>query len=597
MNDAKGPLVFPRKWSLRPVDAESARRLSQELNAPPLVGRLLAQRGIETPSQARKFLDAPLAELRDPFLMKGMEEAVAHLLEQIRSRRRIGVYGDYDVDGVSATALMCRFLSHLGVKAPYYIPGRLEEGYGLHREGLGRLKRAGCDTVVTVDCGISARAAAREAGEMGLRLIITDHHRPPDEAPRALAVLNPHQRGCGYPFKGLCGVGIAFKLVSAVRRRLRESGFEAPLPNLKQHLDLVALGTVADVAPLRDENHIFVRHGLEVLSPPHMDEGGFEGLDRRKAGVRALYAAANLKARALDARHVSFALAPRLNAAGRVGEASFGVELLTCDDESEARSHAEVLEEWNRQRQNLQREALEEATAMLESSGADASDEAIVLSSERWHPGVVGIVASKLVEAYRQPSVLIHVKDGVGKGSVRSALGVHVYDALERCADLLIQFGGHKGAAGLRVEERKIADFRARFQEVAREMRAPGADERQLVLDAAVDLSEVDVPLLERLEDMAPFGEENPSPLFCSSRVEVVGSPGVVGREGEHLKLRLRQFRDDEREAIGFGMGALLKEPDRLRGKLDVAFSPSLNRWRGSARTQLELCAVRPAEG
>ncbi len=560
------------------------------------MGKLLAQRGIKNPGEARKFLDAPLAGLHDPFLMKGMEEAVSHIVERVRNRRPIGVYGDYDVDGISATALMCRFFSQVGVRVPYYIPNRLNEGYGLHRKGLEKLKEAGCDTVVTVDCGISAHAAARDAEQMGVRLIITDHHRPPDELPPARAILNPRQMGCEYPFRGLSGVGVAFKLITALRRRLHEGGFGAPLPNLKQHLDLVALGTVADVVPLRDENHIFVRHGLEILSPPEVAEGGFETLDRRKAGIRALQAAANLKAQMLNVGHVSFTLAPRLNAAGRVGEASFGVELLTADDEGQARSRAEVLEEWNRQRQNLQQQAWEEAVAIMKSSGAEARDEAIVLASDKWHPGVVGIVAAKLVEEYHQPSVLIHLKDGVGKGSVRSAMGLHVYEALERCTDLLIQFGGHKGAAGLKVAEEKIDAFRERFQEVIREMKKSGADERDLVLDARVDFSEMDVPLLEQLEGMAPFGEENPRPVFCASRVEVAGSPGVVGREGEHLKLNLRQFRD-EREAIGFGMGALLKEPERLKGKLDVAFSPGLNRWRGATRVQLELRAIRPAGG
>lgn len=596
MSDSTGPLAFPRKWTLRPVDQESAEKLSRELNLPPLMGKLLAQRGIQSPGEARKFLDAPLAGLHDPFLMKGMEEAATHLLGPIRNRRPIGVYGDYDVDGISATALMCRFLSQVGAKVPYYIPSRLDEGYGLHRKGLEKLKEAGCDTVVTVDCGISAHAAAREAEQMGLRLIITDHHRPPDELPPSVAVLNPRQTGCEYPFRGLSGVGVAFKLITALRRRLHEGGFAEPLPNLKQHLDLVALGTVADVVPLRDENHIFVRHGLEILSPPEVAEGGFETLDRRKTGIRALQAAANLKAQVLNVGHVSFTLAPRLNAAGRVGEASFGVELLTADDEGQARSRAEVLEEWNRQRQILQQQAWEEAVGMMESSGADALDEAIVLASDKWHPGVVGIVASKLVEEYHQPSVLIHVKDGVGKGSVRSAMGLHVYEALERCSDLLIQFGGHKGAAGVKMAEEKIDAFRERFREVIRGMKKSGPDERELMLDARVDFSEVDVPLLEQFEGMAPFGEENPRPVFYASSVEVAGSPGSVGRGGEHLKLNLRQFRE-VREAIGFGMGELLKEPERLKGKLDVAFSPGLNRWRGNTRMQLDLRAIRPAGG
>jgi len=586
-----GVPAFPRRWSVLPADDARARGLAGDLEIPFLLGRLLVQRGITGAGEARDFLEAPLTGLHDPFEMKGMAEAAAHLAGEAAAGRPVGVYGDFDVDGVSSTALLLHFFSALGVPVHFHIPHRMREGYGLHPPGLERLAAAGCRTVVTVDCGIASHEAARRAKEMGLPLIITDHHRPPERLPEALAVLNPRQPGCGYPFRGLSGVGIAFKLATAVRRRLHEGGFAGELPNLRQHLDLVALGTVADVVPLLGENHILVRRGLEALSPP----AGGAGPDRRKEGVRALQAAADLKAEAVNAGHVGFVLAPRLNAAGRVGEADLAVALLTERDPGRARAAAEVLEEWNRQRQELQEEAWAEAEAMLAAEAA-AGARAIVLASERWHPGVIGIVASKLVEQHGRPAALIRLDGERGKGSVRGVEGFHVFEALGACADLLLQFGGHRGAAGLSILRGRVDAFRERFGEVARERLGEEVPERELRLDAVVDFEELRLPLLKRLEDLAPFGAGNPRPVFAASGVEVAGAPSYVGRDGGHLKLRLRQ-RAEVCEAIGFGLGGIRADPSLLQGKLDVAFCAGVNRWRGQESVQLELRAVRPAGG
>ncbi|MEE9276186.1 MAG: single-stranded-DNA-specific exonuclease RecJ, partial [bacterium] len=530
--EAAGRPAFPLRWSVREVEEDLARRLARDIGAPPLLGRLLLLRGVREAAEARAFLAASLDSLHDPFLMKGMEEAAGHLARQVLEGRPIGVYGDYDVDGISATALLQRFFSSLGLRSPYYIPHRLREGYGLHSEGLRRLREEGCETVVTVDCGITGAEAAEEARRMGIALIVTDHHRPPERLPDALAVLNPHQPGCGYPFADLSGVGVAFKLAAAVRRRLHDAGFSGELPNLRQHLDLVALGTVADVVPLLGENHVMVRTGLELLSPPKGDGRGPPPADPRKAGVRALIAAADLKADALTAGHVGFTLGPRLNAAGRVGDPRTGVELLTSLDAVWARACAEKLEEWNRQRRDLQEEALEEAAAQLAEGPPPAERGAIVLASDRWHPGVIGIVASRLVEEHLRPVILVHFDGEEGKGSGRGAPGFHLYDALARCADLLVQFGGHKAAAGLTVRRDQFEAFCARFEEEAR-ARARGAEADPapgLELDAEVDFAELDLPLLERLEGMAPFGMRNPRPLFAAGGVEAAGSPGVVGK-------------------------------------------------------------------
>lgn len=580
-----------QRWRLRPADEGLARRLAAGLGAPLLLARLLAQRGIASAGEARLFLEAPLTGLHDPFEMKGMEEAAAHLAGEVERGAPIGVYGDYDVDGITATALLLRFFSSLGAPVSYYIPRRLQEGYGLHLRGLLQLKEAGCRTVVTVDCGISAAAVAEEAGRAGLRLIITDHHRPPGRLPGAVAVLNPRQPGCPYPFKSLCGAGIAFKLAAAVRRRLRDRGFARPLPNLKQHLDLVALGTVADVAPLLGENHILVRAGLEVLSPLSNPGGG----EARKAGVRALQAAADLKADVINTGHLGFVLGPRLNAAGRVGDPAVGVELLRTDDLAEARGRAEVIEEWNRQRQELQQEALDEAEALLAAAGEGGTDGAIVLASEGWHPGVIGIVASKLVERHRVPAALIHLDGEEGRGSVRGYGGFHVYQALEGCADCLLQFGGHREAAGLTLRRDQVDAFRARFQAAAREALGPERGAEELWLDAEVAFPDLDLPLVERIEGMAPFGPENPRPLLATAGVEIAGAPGFAGRAGDHLKLTLRHL-GTALEAIGFGMGELARQEGLPKGKLDVAYCAGVNRWRGLAKVQLEIKAIRPAE-
>ncbi|MBT7857440.1 MAG: single-stranded-DNA-specific exonuclease RecJ, partial [Nitrospinaceae bacterium] len=349
-NASAGLPVFPNRWTVKQIDEGLAARLSEALRVPALLGRLLALRGISGAEEAEVFLDAPLTALHDPFLMKGMEEAAAHLAQEVMKGHPIGIYGDYDTDGISSTTLLVLFFRSLGVTTPYFIPRRMEEGYGLHLSGLMALREAGCETIVTVDTGITAVDVAREARENGIHLIITDHHAPPEVLPEALAVVNPRQEDCAYPFKSLSGVGVAFKVATAVRRRLRDEGFEGELPNLKQHLDLVALGTVADIVPLVDENHILVRGGLEVISSVMNSGSAAVEAYKGKPGIRALVAAADLKAESITAGHIGFVLAPRLNAAGRVGDPRLGVDLLMEVDSALARPRSEKLEVWNRQR-------------------------------------------------------------------------------------------------------------------------------------------------------------------------------------------------------------------------------------------------------
>ena len=594
-NASSGPPVFPARWALKQIDETLSTRLSDELKVPALLARLLALRGISGAEEAEIFLSAPLTALHDPFLMKGMETAAAHLAREIIKGRPIGIYGDYDTDGISSTTLLVLFFRSLGVPASYFIPRRMEEGYGLHLSGLMTLREAGCETIVTVDTGITAVDVAREAQENGIHLIITDHHGPPEVLPEAVAVINPRQLGCAYPFKGLSGVGVAFKLATAVRRRLRDEGFEGELPNLKQHLDLVALGTVADIVPLLDENHILVRAGLEVISLAANVGSTVDDTYKGKPGIRVLVAAADLKAESITAGHIGFVLAPRLNAAGRVGDPRLGVDLLMEADLTLARPRAEKLEIWNRQRQDLEREAHIEALAQVEAMGLTDDHHSLVLASERWHPGVIGIVASRMVEKFNRPSVLIHLDGEVGKGSCRGVSGVHLVEVLNRCADSLIQFGGHKGAAGLSVKRENVARFREEFENAARDALGGESARPELLLDGVVDFSELEMPLVETLERMAPFGAGNPQPVFASSGVEVVGRPESVGK-GKHLKMRIRQ-RGHVVDSIGFGLGGFLDDEEFLKGKLDVAYNAGVNRWRGSAKIQIQIKALRPAGG
>ncbi len=591
--------AFPGRWTLKKGDEELSKRLADEMSVPLLLGRLLALRGITGAQEAGTFLNAPLTALHDPFLMKGMEEAAAHLAREVMKGRPIGIYGDYDTDGISSTALLVLFFKSLGISVHYFIPHRMREGYGLHLSGLMKLKEAGCRTVVTVDTGITAVEVASEARAAGIDLIITDHHGPPERLPEAVALINPRQPGCDYPFKGLSGVGVAFKLASGVRRRLRDDGFAGELPNLKQHLDLVALGTVADIVPLLDENHIFVRSGLEVLSSAIGTNAATAQPSQSslgKPGVGALVAAANLRAEAITAGHIGFVLAPRLNAAGRVGDAGLGVELLLESDPAKARPRAEKLEEWNRQRRDLEREAFDEALNQIEEMGLPEDRRSSVLVSERWHPGVIGIVASRMVEKFFRPAVLIHLDGEEGKGSCRGVSGIHMVEALGRCSDLLIQFGGHKGAAGLSIKRENIDPFRERFEEAAQAILGEELAESELFLDAVVDLDDLELPLVEMLEKIAPFGSGNPQPVLATAGVEVAGRPEVVGAGGKHLKMRLRQ-RGCVVEAIGFGLGGLLDDEELLSGKLDVAYLAGVNRWRGSAKVQIQVKALRPTGG
>ena len=583
---------FRSQWTIRYADEGIVEELRSILNISKVLARLLVLRNIIVPEEAKKFLYTTVEDMHDPFLMKGMEEAVEHIVGIILEKKSIGIYGDFDVDGISSTTLLYAFFSSLGIDAHYYIPSRFEEGYGLFLKGVKELSSKKCKTIITVDCGISAHEVAEEAKKNGIDLIITDHHRPSEKLPNCFAVISPGQTECVYPFKGLSGVGIAFKLAVAIRRRLHESSAIKDLPNLKNFLDLVALGTIADLVPLVDENRFFVKTGLELLSFDDSHESSALQ-DPRRIGIKALQSAANLKSSLISPRDVSFSMAPRINSTGRVGNAKAAVELLVCNDLSKARSQAEKIEEWNRQRREHQDRAIEDAFSQVESSDPKSVEYGIVLSSEKWHPGVIGIVASNIVETYDKPAAIIHIDGSKGKGSLRSIEGIDIYNILVECSDSLLQFGGHKGAAGLTIKPEKINFFRSLFNEALKNLKLSSEKESVFWVDDKVDLTDINDSFVDDIEKLSPFGTENEKPIFVSGPLSIVGSPVLVGSNKEHLKLDFK-VGQGRINSIGFRLGFLSEKFDLEKEKIEIAFSVGFNKWRGRKKIQLELLAVRP---
>ncbi|HBA86413.1 MAG TPA: single-stranded-DNA-specific exonuclease RecJ [Geobacter sp.] len=563
--------ITHRSWRVREGDADAVESLASS-GVPQLLARLLANRGVTAADDARSYLTPVLAGLHDPMLMKGMAQAVERLSLALSRGERVCVHGDYDVDGVTSSALLVGFFRAVGIDCCHYIPKRLTEGYGLSAQGVAAAALAGARVLVTVDCGITAVAEALLCREAGIDLIVTDHHSPADELPDACAVIDPLQPGCEFPFKSLAGVGVAFHLVIALRARLRSEGrFSGGEPDIRDYLDLVALGTIADVVPLLGANRVLVSYGLKQITAG------------ARVGVQALKTVAGVSGE-VSCGAVGFRLAPRINAAGRLEDAALGLELLlTCDPER-ARCIAAELDASNQERQSLERATLEEARVMLE-QGACRGRKSIVLGSPEWHPGVIGIVASRIAELFHRPVILFAIEGGTGRGSGRSISRFHLLDAIRGCADHLLRFGGHSHAAGLSIAEEELESFALRFDEEA----ASSLDADALIptLPYDLDLSprEIDLPLVEQLERMKPFGMGNPEPVFLLSGAKVDDCRVL---KGGHLKLKLscggRSF-----DAIGFG----LAEKGVPAGGVDVLFSPSVNTWNGRSSLQLTVKDLR----
>ncbi len=566
-----------KRWRVTEIEPALVQRLARDMQLSPVIAALLFNRGISESADAALFLSSTLAEIHDPFLLLGMDHAAERLVAAFKNGERVCVYGDYDVDGISSVALLVSFFRTIGINCFYHIPRRLEDGYGLSAEGMETAARQGASVIVTVDCGITAENEARLCSSLGIDLIITDHHTPGDIIPNACAVINPHQPGCCFPFKSLAGVGVAFNLLIALRSRLRDEGVfnGAGGPNLREYLDLVALGTLADIVPLLGENRIFVKYGLDELT------------NSSRIGIQALKKVAGVSDK-VGCGVVGFRLAPRLNAVGRLEDAALGVELLLCSDQEKAADIAFRLDASNMERQALEQEMLFDVLRRVKGEPNLADKKSIVLASPEWHPGVIGIVASRIVDIFHRPTILIALQEGSGRGSGRSIPQFHLHDALHACSDQLLKFGGHKYAAGISIDESTLESFVARFDEIAQGMLTDSDLTPDLLIDGELTFNEITVELAEMIEELSPFGMGNPEPVFMVRRVNIVDRRIVKER---HLKLRL-ETGGRVLDAIGFNMA----QRNNMAGPVDLAFSLELNNWNGRRQLQLRLKDIREAE-
>jgi single-stranded-DNA-specific exonuclease len=543
-----------RHWKIKDVSDElSIQRLTDSLNISPILARLLVLREIKTFNQARQFFRPSIESLYDPFLMDQMESATSRVITALTENQKICIYGDYDVDGTCATALLYMFLKELDANVEFYIPRRLEEGYGISTTAIDIVKAKGTQLMIAVDCGITAITETDYANKLGIDVIICDHHQPKEEIPKAFAVLDPLKPGCNYPFKYLSGAGVAFKLAQGLCERIGKRGL--PL----KYLDLVALAGAADIVPLIDENRILVNEGLNQVN-----------LNPRP-GIEALIEMGRLQAGQLTSGQIVFTIAPRINAVGRLGDAERAVSLLIATNKKDALKFAEVLESENYERRKIDVDTFEAAKELVDSQ-IDLDEElAIVLHNEHWHPGVIGIVASRLVEKYYRPSVLLTTIDGIAKGSARSINGFNIYEALQKCNDLLLHFGGHQAAAGLALDVDKVDEFRIRLNEVLKSTITSENLSEEISIDSKIRFSEITPKFLRILEQFAPFGPGNLRPVFLSENVQVANVPRIVGNN--HLVASFKQSSTDKVfDSIGFNMGEYF-ELIKNNNELDIIYS------------------------
>jgi single-stranded-DNA-specific exonuclease len=582
-----------RRWTLKPAQPELAYQLSTGLGVHPVVGHLLVHRGVATVEQGKRFLDRRLAGLHDPDQLGGASTAADLICRAIDARKVICIYGDYDVDGMCATAILMECLRLAGAAPRFYVPDRLEEGYGVNAEALKRLRDQGIDLILTVDCGVTSFAEAQIARSIGLEYIVTDHHEPASDWPCADAVVHPRLPGAGYPFHGLSGAGVAFKLAWQIARR--SSGGRKTSEPFQQFLrnvvTLVAIGTICDVVPITDENRALVYHGLSGLrSEPST------GL------ARLLETARITSSSQLDADAVAFKLGPRLNACGRLGQgdlgARLGVELLITRDERRARELANYLEEMNRLRRSLERRVFQEARLMAEALYGITDGKpcpAIVLGKEDWHPGIIGIAASRMAETFHRPCILVSFREDYGTGSGRSVAGFDLVAALAGCRAHLLQSGGHAMAAGLRIRRAQFPAFRDQFHAIAADRLPPENAPATLEIDTEVPLHALTPALVKQLDVLEPYGPTNPQPVMLSTNLSVVGEPRCVGDGRHHLSFQVKQG-DGMRRAIAFGQADRAAELVAHERKCSLVFHPKINEFRGFEQVDLQVIDFRPGD-
>jgi single-stranded-DNA-specific exonuclease RecJ len=551
---------------------------AEELGISSIAAQVLINRGLDTVSKAQEFLNPDPSMLHDPFVFSDMGQAVGRVFKAINNHEKILVYGDYDVDGITSISVLLPVLRELGAEADYYIPNRVEEGYGLNMPAVRAAAESGVRLIITVDCGIAAHAEIQYAADLGMEVIITDHHEPPRILPDACALINPKIPDCSYPFADLAGVGVAFKLAQALL--IKSKGEESRNDALDRYLDLVALGTIADVVPLLGENRVIVKFGLEKLS------------ETRNVGLQALIRVSGLLEKKMDPVAVGYSLAPRINAVGRIGDPGMGVELLLTSQVEHAERLARSLDAQNRERKEQESQILEDALDLICSQVDLDTDRVIVLAGKGWHTGIVGIVASRICEMYYRPTILISVEEDEARGSARSIEEFHIYHALSKCSDNLLRFGGHEQAAGLAICPERIDEFRRQINAIANEVLHGDDLIPKVNIDCRVDLDSLSFNLLDDLDVLGPFGMKNPEPLFCLSGIKVA-EYRPVGEGGRHLKLKVRSDSATTLDAIGFDMGEYCNMLFESSGNIDVVFSLNENTWNGRTSLQLRLADIR----
>ena len=563
------------RWSLLNPDQNTVSSVKKAFRTSEVIARVLANRKILNPNLARPFFTPNLDMLHNPYLMQDMDKAVERVLTNINSGKPIMVFGDYDVDGTTGAAALYLAFQKFGADVTYYIPDREKEGYGLSYHGIEVAKDIGIDLIITCDCGINAFVQVDFANEQNIDIIITDHHTTDTELPKAHAILNPKREDCEYPFKGLCGGGVAFKLITAIGNELN-----IPLTDYEEIIPLITLGTAADVVPIKDENRVIVHHGLNIL----------ENLE--KPGLKTLLELAGLKGH-ISVGQLVFSIAPRINAAGRIGDANRAVELLVTDDQDKARLLAKELDNENKRRQIIQQAVVDEALLKVNAEADLKNENALVLANAGWHPGVVGIVASKIKEEFNRPTIIIALENGSGKGSARSVAGFDLYEALTACKTHLDDYGGHPMAAGLTLSNKKLEDFKKAFINFANERLTEENLQATLTLDSEIALQDITPRFMEFLDKLSPYGPGNMRPKFAIRNAEIAGAPKVIGKTGEHIRFKIRQGLKSY-PAVGFGLSN--KYEMLITGQpVDIACVVETNEWQGNTSIQMNVRDIKRA--
>lgn len=584
-NEETANVVYQSKkfrWSYSPANPADLDALKITENFPRPIAEIMAKKGIVTKDDVQAFFDMPLTSLINPFEMLDMEKAAARICDAIENKERICIYGDYDVDGITSTAIMYLFLKQVGADVIHYIPNRLEEGYGLNTEAVKEIVSKNTKLLITVDCGISALKETAEAKNLGLDIIITDHHQPAADIPDVYAIVNPMREGDLYPYKSLAGVGISFKVIMAVRHILRKrSFFKGEMPNIKNLLDIVALGTVADVVPITGENRLIVKQGLKIMSGSSI-----------RIGIEELKNAAGLNNQMMKTYHVGFQLAPRLNAVGRMGSSNKSLQLLITESRDDAKRLAMELDNENKFRQTIERDILKETFEIIEREKLYESP-GIVIAGKNWHPGVIGIVASRVVDKYFRPTIILSFDGETAKGSARSIPCFHLYNGLEEISDMLLSFGGHKYAAGVKILTERAGELRERFNKTISDKLTKDDFIPVIQIDSIIDSKDINDDIMQWLAKLEPFGAGNKEPVFCMEKVAKYQTPSLVGKDYSHIKCYFEK-NGTVFDSIGYNMKDYINLINE-NNKLDILFTLTLSKWKGHSSIQLNLKDVKAA--